>query len=67
MFKNWEYVVLSRVRTLSGLFLIKPIDMDKSFKSSEELKKYMERARQKESNMMEQRKVAISNINWSQT
>jgi len=67
MFKNWEYVVLSRVRTLSGLFLIKPIDMDKSFKPSEELKKYMERARQKESNLMEQRKVAISNINWSQT
>ena len=28
MFKNWEYVVLSRVRTISGLFLIKPIDMD---------------------------------------
>jgi hypothetical protein len=41
--------------------------MDKSFKPSEELKKYMERARQKESNLMEQRKVAISNINWSQT
>jgi hypothetical protein len=30
MFKNWEYVVLSCVRTLSGLFLVKPIDMDKS-------------------------------------
>ena len=26
MFKNWEYVVLSRLRTLSGLYLIKPID-----------------------------------------
>jgi hypothetical protein len=23
MFKNWEYVVLSRVRTLSGLYLVK--------------------------------------------
>ena len=34
MFKNWEYVVLSRVRTLSGLYLVKPIDMDKSFKPS---------------------------------
>ena len=67
MFKNWEYVVLSRVRTLSGLFLINPIDMDKSFKPSEELKKFMERARQKESNMMEQRKIAMSKIDWSQT
>jgi hypothetical protein len=27
MFKNWEYVVLSRVRTLSGLYLVEPIDM----------------------------------------
>jgi hypothetical protein len=28
MFKNWEYVVLSRVQTLSGLYLVKPIDME---------------------------------------
>ncbi len=34
MFKNWEYVVLSRVRTLSGLYLVEPIDMDKSFNPS---------------------------------
>ena len=34
MFKYWEYVVLSQVRTLSGLFLVKPIDMEKSFKPS---------------------------------
>ncbi len=26
--KTWEYVVLSRVRTLSGLYLIDPIDME---------------------------------------
>ncbi len=31
MFKNWEYVVLSRVRTLSGLYLVEPINMDKLF------------------------------------
>ncbi len=29
MFENWEYVVLSRVRTLSGLYLVKPNDMEK--------------------------------------
>ena len=45
----------------------KPIDIDKSFKPSEELKKFMERARQKEFNMMEQRKIAMSKIDWSQT
>jgi hypothetical protein len=27
-FKNWEYVVLLRARTLSGLYLVKPIDMN---------------------------------------
>ncbi len=47
MFKNWEYVVLSHVHTLSGLYLVEPIYMDKSFKPSSELKKYIENARQK--------------------
>jgi hypothetical protein len=42
MFKNWEYVVLSRVRTLSGLYLVEPIDMDKSLKPSSELKMKMQ-------------------------
>ncbi len=39
VFKNWEYVALSRARTLSGLYLVKPIDMNKSFKPSIQLKK----------------------------
>ena len=64
MFKNWEYVVLSRVRTLSGLYLFKPIDMDKSFKPSSELKKYFEHAKRKETDMLEKRKSAIAQINW---
>jgi hypothetical protein len=33
IFKNWEYVVLSRVCTLSGLYLVEPIDMEKLFKT----------------------------------
>jgi hypothetical protein len=47
-FKNWEYVVLSRARTLSGLYLVKPINMNKSFKPSIQLKKYIEFARMQE-------------------
>jgi hypothetical protein len=62
MFKNWEYVVLSRVRTLSGLYLVEPIDMDKSFKPSSELKKYIENARQIETNMLEKRKSVMAKI-----
>lgn len=65
MFKNWEYVVLSRVRTLSGLYLIQPIDMKKSFKPSDELKKYIIRAKQKEENMLKMRKKAMSKFDWS--
>jgi hypothetical protein len=48
MFKNWEYVVLSRMQTLSGLYLVKPIDMEKSFKPSKELRSYIESVRKKE-------------------
>ena len=60
MFKNWEYVVLSRVRTLSGLYLVKPIDMDKSFKPSPHLASYMDKIRKFEEDMLEKRKQAIS-------
>ncbi len=63
MFKNWEYVVLSRVHTLSGLYLVEPIDMDKSFKSSSELKKYIEEARQK-NRYIRKKKRAIAQLNW---
>ena len=34
---NWVYVVLSRVRTLSGLFLEKPLDSEKYFKTDRSL------------------------------
>lgn len=39
LFKNWEYVVLSRVRVRSGLHLLNKIDADKSFNPTEYLKK----------------------------
>ncbi len=64
MFKNWEYAVLSRVRTLSGLYLVEPIDMDKSFQPSSELNKYIENAGQKETDVLEIRKCATAQLNW---
>ena len=36
-FTNWVYVVLSRVKSLNGLFLCKPISMDKEFKVDDDL------------------------------
>jgi hypothetical protein len=41
------------VRTLSGLYLVEPIDIEKLFKPSSELKKYIENARQKETSLLE--------------
>jgi hypothetical protein len=64
LFKNWEYVVLSRVRTLSGLYLVEPIDMDKSFNPSPQLKSYMKRAMRKEKEILEKRRIAMSQIIW---
>ena len=60
MFKNWEYVVLSRVRTLSGLYLVKPIDVDKSFQPSPQLASYMDKIRKFEKDMLEKRQQAIA-------
>jgi len=48
---------------LSGLFLVEPIDMDKSFNPSPQLKSYMERAMQKEKEILEKRRIAMSQIN----
>ena len=48
LFKNWEYVVLSRVRTRKGLYLFEPIDMNKCFKPSPELALFFRFARNKE-------------------
>jgi hypothetical protein len=53
MLKNWDYVILSRVCTLSELYLVKPIDMEKLFKPSSELKKSIENGRQKETSLLE--------------
>ena len=39
--KNWVYVVLSRVRTLSGLYLFKELKMEKYFREDKKLKKHM--------------------------
>ncbi len=52
------------MRKLSGLYLVEPIGMDKLFKPSPELKKYIENARQKETDLLEKRKRAIAQLSW---
>ena len=62
LFKNWEYVVLSRVWTRDGLYLFQPIDMNKSFKPSEELTLFLKRAKQKQTTFIRQRKRALRKL-----
>eukprot|EP00956_Cyclotella_meneghiniana_P001825 scaffold2004_cov63-Cyclotella_meneghiniana.AAC.4 len=62
IFNNWEYVVLSRVRTLSGLYLFQPIDVDKSFAPSEELNQFIERTRHHEKRLLELREKNMHNF-----
>ena len=40
---NWVYVVLSRVRTLAGLYLMKPLDLERSFNVPESLIRFEQR------------------------
>ncbi len=62
IFKNWEYVVLSRVCTLSGLYLVDPIDMEKLFNPSSQLRSYIDKIKQKEKDILDQRQKAMSQI-----
>jgi hypothetical protein len=64
-FKNWEYVVLLRVRTLSGLYLADPIDMEKLFNPSSQLRSCIDKIKQKEKDVLDQCQKAMSLISWT--
>ena len=50
--KNWVYVVLSRVRKLSGLFLFKALDFNKYHNEDVKLKVHMKELEEKEKIML---------------
>ena len=64
LFTNWEYVVLSRVRSRKGLYLFQEIDMNKSFKPFPELSMFLEIAREKEETFFEERRRARGKITF---
>ena len=45
--ENWAYVVLTRVKTLEGLFLTEPIPLDINFETSEEYNQMMNNLRKR--------------------
>ncbi len=62
--KNWEYVVLSCVRTLSWLYLVNAIDLEKPFKQSQQLKSYIKYAKTQESELLKKQKNAMYQFSW---
>jgi hypothetical protein len=65
IFKKWEYVVLLHVRTLSGLYLVDPIDMEKLFNPSSQLRSYIDKIKKKEKDILDQCQKAMSLISWT--
>jgi hypothetical protein len=53
------------VRTLSGLYLVDPIDMEKLFNPSSQLRSYIDKIKQKETDILDQRQKAMSQISWT--
>jgi hypothetical protein len=41
--KNWEYTVLSRVKTREGLFLLEPLDPNKRYGPTEQFRRFCRR------------------------
>ncbi len=59
-----SYTQLNNLSFTCINILVKPIDMNKSFKLSSELNKNIENARRKETDILEKRKSAIAQLNW---
>ncbi|KAL7544303.1 hypothetical protein ACHAWF_007687 [Thalassiosira exigua] len=56
-FANWIYVVLLRVRTLSGIFLGKKLELKRLFKVPETLLKFEKRMKSLETRVLEKRRL----------
>ena len=64
--KNWFYVVLSKVRTLSGLFLFKPLDFNKYYREDIKLKMHMKELQEKEKKLwLQLKKFPRHHARWS--
>ena len=61
-FDNWVYVVLSRVRTRSGLVLSAKLDLHKKFKVPEKLLQFEERMKAREEQYLEQNTQAVDEV-----
>ena len=63
LFKHWVYVVLSSLRTLSGLYLLNKIDEDDSFKPTEYFVRFLKRTQKKTKTLKKKREKLWSHLN----
>jgi hypothetical protein len=64
-FQKLGIFVLSRVLTLSGLYLVDPKDMEKLFNPSSQLRSYIDKIKKKETDILDERQKAMSQISWT--
>jgi hypothetical protein len=62
-FINWEYVVLSRVRSLNGLYLFEKLQYNTSYAPTEEFTEFIKRAKRMERKLISSREQNIKNHN----
>ena len=60
-FINWEYTVLSRVRTLQGLYTFEKLDLHRSYAPTEELQRFIKRAEKSEAKLIRKRETLSNN------
>ena len=62
--KNWIYVVLSRVRTLAGLYLLEPLDEDDDTigEVPQDLIDHEERLRRLEASVLDERRTRMAQL-----
>ena len=50
--RNWEYTVLSRVKSRKGLFMLEELDLDKSYGATQQFRDFIDRMRKIETSTM---------------
>jgi hypothetical protein len=61
--KNWEYTVLSLVKTRAGLFLLEELDLDKSYGVCEQFRRFIERLKRIEKETLNNSQLFAKNTN----
>ena len=65
LFRNWEYVVLSRVITLQEMYMLEPIDMHGTFEPPDQFKRSVTRAQKEMDDIIKRRTKMMGDLGMS--